>query len=86
MFIIAPPSPLALMSHGGLDTGMQHHSIARSSPPLPPPPAPLEQEHPRFGVPTSSQALPILTDEPDLPGWVPKNYIEKGNNDASCIL
>jgi hypothetical protein len=23
--------------------------------------------------------MPIVPDEEDLPGWVPKNYIEKGN-------
>ncbi|KAL1132426.1 hypothetical protein AAG570_010381 [Ranatra chinensis] len=74
-----PPSPLALMSHNMVENShtLPHHALARSSPPLPPPPAPLEQEHPRFGVPNSSQPAPILTDEPDLPGWVPKNYIEK---------
>lgn len=56
-----PPSPLILS---------QQHSEARSSPPLPPPPAPIEHA---FG----STAMPIVTDELDLPGWVPKNYIEK---------
>lgn len=56
-----PPSPLILS---------QQHTEARSSPPLPPPPAPMD--HP-FG----STAMPIVTDELDLPGWVPKNYIEK---------
>ncbi|RZF46699.1 hypothetical protein LSTR_LSTR002562 [Laodelphax striatellus] len=64
-----------------------HHAgaaAARSSPPLPPPPllppAPSdEDQHPQFGVPniSSSRGLPIVSDEPDLPGWVPKNYIEK---------
>lgn len=28
-----------------------------------------------------SSAVPtIVPDEEDLPGWVPKNYIEKGNS------
>lgn len=29
-----------------------------------------------------TNAVPaIVPDEEDLPGWVPKNYIEKGNTD-----
>lgn len=47
------------------------------SPPLPPPPPP-EDEHEAFGRPrTQSGVMPIVPDEDDLPGWVPKNYIEK---------
>ncbi|CAH1100435.1 unnamed protein product [Psylliodes chrysocephalus] len=46
------------------------------SPPLPPPPPP-EDEHEAFGRPHSSGVMPIVPDEEDLPGWVPKNYIEK---------
>lgn len=50
------------------------------SPPLPPPPPP-EDEHEAFGRPrTSTGVMPIVPDEDDLPGWVPKNYIEKGKN------
>lgn len=48
------------------------------SPPLPPPPPP-EDEHEAFGRPRTSGVMPIVPDEEDLPGWVPKNYIEKGN-------
>lgn len=51
------------------------------SPPLPPPPPP-EDEHAAFGRPQQHNAgggsMPIVPDEEDLPGWVPKNYIEKG--------
>jgi len=60
------------------------HQVSRnsgaSSPPLPPPPPPEQEEHPQFGRPTpsSSAIMPIVPDEEDLPGWVPKNYIEKG--------
>lgn len=49
------------------------------SPPLPPPPPP-EDEHEGFGRPHSSGVMPIVPDEEDLPGWVPKNYIEKGKS------
>lgn len=42
------------------------HLPGNVSPPLPPPPPP-EQE----------ARLRIVPDEDDLPGWVPKNYIEK---------
>ncbi|XP_075213788.1 uncharacterized protein LOC142319993 [Lycorma delicatula] len=60
---------------------LPHHHSSRSSPPLPPPPLPEEDQHPRFGQPaSSSQGLAIVSDEPDLPGWVPKNYIEKGTS------
>ncbi|XP_011303969.1 abl interactor 2 [Fopius arisanus] len=64
------------------------HQISRSSgagsPPLPPPP-PEQDEHSQFGRPQGhNQAhsqggaiMPIVPDEEDLPGWVPKNYIEK---------
>ena len=61
------------------------HQISRtsgsSSPPLPPPPPPEQDEHPQFGRPQQSDRgalMPIVPDEEDLPGWVPKNYIEKG--------
>lgn len=49
------------------------------SPPLPPPPPP-EDEHQDFGRPrtsTAHQLAPIVPDDQNLPGWVPKNYIEK---------
>ncbi|KAK7604180.1 hypothetical protein V9T40_004453 [Parthenolecanium corni] len=54
---------------------MQHRQ-GSCSPPLPPPPT-IEDEHARFGQPAGSQSHPIMSDELDLPGWVPKNYIEK---------
>ncbi|CAG9818242.1 unnamed protein product [Phaedon cochleariae] len=51
------------------------------SPPLPPPPPPEEEEEHEaaFGRPRSQGGgvMPIVPDEEDLPGWVPKNYIEK---------
>lgn len=56
-----------------------HHQSSRSSPPLPPPPLPEEDHHPNFGQPAAGRGMPIVSDELDLPGWVPKNYIEKGN-------
>lgn len=89
MFFAAPPSPLVGLSdmteYSGHHT-LPHrlsHQISRgsgaNSPPLPPPPPPEQEEHPQFGRPTPSGAImPIVPDEEDLPGWVPKNYIEKG--------
>lgn len=58
-----------------------HHTMplrqGSCSPPLPPPPS-IEDEHARFGQPQGGPGhVPIVSDEPDLPGWVPKNYIEK---------
>nr|CAD7400906.1 unnamed protein product [Timema poppensis] len=47
------------------------------SPPLPPPPPP-DDEHSQFGRPQQGRMMAIVPDEEDLPGWVPKNYIEKG--------
>ncbi|XP_046805272.1 abl interactor 2 isoform X4 [Lucilia cuprina] len=78
-------------SHIGMHTlGRNHNSrnhfslnFARpgsQSPPLPPPPPP-EEEHHDFGRPRNSagqgQLAPIVPDDQNLPGWVPKNYIEK---------
>lgn len=53
------------------------------SPPLPPPPPPADDDgNQNFGRPrTQSQGgplAPIVPDDQNLPGWVPKNYIEKG--------
>lgn len=50
------------------------------SPPLPPPPPPDDDGHQHFGRPRTSQGplAPIVPDDQNLPGWVPKNYIEKG--------
>ncbi|KAK0080297.1 hypothetical protein PV325_000148 [Microctonus aethiopoides] len=86
-----PPSPLVGIAGDMAEYSGHHtlphrlsHQLSRSSgansPPLPPPPPPEhEQEHPQFGRPpqSSSAIMPIVPDEEDLPGWVPKNYIEK---------
>ncbi|KAF7987683.1 hypothetical protein HCN44_003546 [Aphidius gifuensis] len=85
-----PPSPLVGM---GSDLGdyTGHHTLPHrlshqmsrgsgsNSPPLPPPPPPEADEHSQFGRPQQSSGalMPIVPDEEDLPGWVPKNYIEK---------
>lgn len=62
------------------------HTLSRNmprpgsqSPPLPPPPPPEDAEHSDFGRPRTSQGQlqPIVPDDQNLPGWVPKNYIEK---------
>lgn len=45
-----------------------------NSPPLPPPPP---EDNADFGRPRQS-LQPIVPDDQNLPGWVPKNYIEKG--------
>lgn len=78
-----PPSPLTI-TH---DMPEQHHiglhTLSRNmprpgsqSPPLPPPPE--ESEHAEFGRPRQqSLVAPIVPDDQNLPGWVPKNYIEK---------
>lgn len=61
------------------------------SPPLPPPPPPDEDGNQNFGRPAQSlrssqgaassaggsSLAPIVPDDHNLPGWVPKNYIEK---------
>lgn len=68
------------------------HQISRSSgansPPLPPPPPPEQEEHSQFGRPTPSSGaiMPIVPDEEDLPGWVPKNYIEKGKTELFLYI
>lgn len=75
----------APVPHGSLGMHTLSHAhgqrMSRSSgthsPPLPPPPPP-EDEHEAFGRPHGSGVMPIVPDEEDLPGWVPKNYIEKG--------
>lgn len=87
---LAPPSPLVGLG-GDMTEYTGHHTLPHrlshqisrsgaSSPPLPPPPPPEQDEHPQFGRPTPSSGaiMPIVPDEEDLPGWVPKNYIEKG--------
>lgn len=89
----APPSPLIApqdqLDHG-LTHSLLHHTLPHpqrisshrggaQSPPLPPPPPPEEEHEASFGRPRQSGGvMPIVPDEEDLPGWVPKNYIEKG--------
>ncbi|EEB15190.1 conserved hypothetical protein [Pediculus humanus corporis] len=81
----APPSPLSLTdgpthhSHHTLPNqrnSHQQHRPGNVSPPLPPPPPP-EEEHAHFGQPTAGRGMAIVPDDHHLPGWVPKNYIEK---------
>lgn len=61
-----------------LAQNLGRQSSGGQSPPLPPPPPP-EDDNEEFGrVRSSSGVMPIVPDEEDLPGWVPKNYIEKG--------
>lgn len=69
------PVPQGSLGMHTLSHRMQRTSGAHS-PPLPPPPPP-EDEHEGFGRPRTSGVQPIVPDEEDLPGWVPKNYIEK---------
>jgi abl interactor 2 len=64
--------------HIGLHTLSRNHNMTArpgsQSPPLPPPP----EEHADFGRPRQqSLVAPIVPDDQNLPGWVPKNYIEK---------
>ena len=91
--ILAPPSPLTntnadMMEYTGLSTlshRFSHHQLNRNngsnSPPLPPPPPPDQDENSQFGrlIHNSGGMRAIVPDEEDLPGWVPKNYIEKGS-------
>lgn len=56
------------------------HRPGSQSPPLPPPP-PEEDENQHFGRPRTQSVgplAPIVPEDQNLPGWVPKNYIEKG--------
>lgn len=39
-----------------------------------------------FGQQYTSAVPAIVPDEEDLPGWVPKNYIEKGNYHFYILL
>jgi hypothetical protein len=69
--------------HIGLHTLSRNNNSMRQgsqSPPLPPPP----EEHADFGRPRQqSLVAPIVPDDQNLPGWVPKNYIEKGKRELS---
>lgn len=84
--LLAPPSPLTITHSITHEMPDQHHiglhTLSRNmprpgsqSPPLPPPP----EEHADFGRPRQqSLVATIVPDDQNLPGWVPKNYIEKG--------
>lgn len=92
----APPSPLTIthnigrempdQNHIGLHTLSRNSSLhhqrqsGSSSPPLPPPP----EENADFGRPRVQSLQPIVPDDQNLPGWVPKNYIEKGKELKLC--
>ncbi|KAI4458948.1 abl interactor family member [Holotrichia oblita] len=88
-----PPSPLVnqempipshTISHHSMLMGQHNPGSGSQSPPLPPPPPP-EEEHEDFGRPRASGVMPIVPDEEDLPGWVPKNYIEKEDIDIEPL-
>ena len=80
----APPAPHEMPELAQHHIGL--HTLSRNmprpgsqSPPLPPPPV-EHDEHAEFGRPRQqSLVAPIVPDDQNLPGWVPKNYIEKGN-------
>lgn len=91
MLTTAPPSPLTVThempDHGHIGMHTLGRNITRpgsQSPPLPPPPPPDDDGHQHFGRPRTSQGplAPIVPDDQNLPGWVPKNYIEKGE----CVI
>ncbi|XP_014205397.1 abl interactor 2-like [Copidosoma floridanum] len=84
----APPSTLVLINSDVLDYNVHSivsHKISQvnrngtNSPPLPPPPPADQDELSQFGrlVSCTGTIKPIVPEEEDLPGWVPKNYIEK---------
>lgn len=68
--------------HIGLHTLSRNSNLrpGSQSPPLPPPPE--EQHLADFGRPRqqggATMVAPIVPEDRNLPGWVPKNYIEKG--------
>uniref|UniRef100_U5EYS4 Putative abl interactor abi-1 n=1 Tax=Corethrella appendiculata TaxID=1370023 RepID=U5EYS4_9DIPT len=81
-----PPSPLTVTHEMPDHNHIGMHTLSRNmprpgsqSPPLPPPPD--HDDHADFGRPRQSQTqslvAPIVPDDQNLPGWVPKNYIEK---------
>uniref|UniRef100_A0A8D9BS77 Abl interactor 2 n=2 Tax=Cacopsylla melanoneura TaxID=428564 RepID=A0A8D9BS77_9HEMI len=55
----------------------QQQQPRSSSPPLPPPPSSVQDDHVNFGQPQAVRGGGIVPRDQDLPGWVPKNYIEK---------
>ena len=83
-----PPPPSPLVTNEDLSDYGRHSTLHRfshqtnrhdgNSPPLPPPPPPDQDEMSQFGrLSCSGSIRPIVPEEEDLPGWVPKNYIEK---------
>ncbi|XP_063703569.1 abl interactor 2 [Culicoides brevitarsis] len=87
-----PPAPLTVThempdhGHIGLHTLSRHSGVhiqrpGSQSPPLPPPPPP--EEHADFGRPrtaqqqAAAQIAAIVPEDQNLPGWVPKNFMEK---------
>ena len=80
---VAPPAPHEMPELAQHHIGL--HTLSRNmprpgsqSPPLPPPPV-EHDEHAEFGRPRQqSLVAQIVPDDQNLPGWVPKNYIEKG--------
>lgn len=91
MHFLAPPAPHEMPELAQHHIGL--HTLSRNmprpgsqSPPLPPPPA-EHDEHAEFGRPRQqSLVAPIVPDDQNLPGWVPKNYIEKGKHFISFII
>lgn len=66
-----------MCSHG-YNRNKNIHRPGSQSPPLPPPPEDDENQH--FGRPRTQSVgplAPIVPEDQNLPGWVPKNYIEK---------
>lgn len=64
------------------------HRPGSQSPPLPPPP-PEDDDNQNFGRPRTQSVgplAPIVPDDQNLPGWVPKNYIEKGTERNSSLI
>ena len=75
-----------LPHHHSPAQAVQHqHRSGNVSPPLPPSPPP-EDGHSGFGRPHTGRMMPIVPDEEDLPGCVPKNYTEKGEIPSVLIV
>ncbi|XP_065335896.1 abl interactor 2 isoform X1 [Cloeon dipterum] len=75
-----PPPPSPLVHQGAGVEDLTHHlqmmRASQGSPPLPPPPMPESQQlPPSYGYGRTSMG--IVPEDAGLPGWVPKNYIEK---------
>ena len=67
------------LPHHHTSHGMQQHYRTGNGNQTPPPPVQAADEPDmRFGQGQPRAAMGIVPDQMDLPGWVPKNYIEKG--------